>query len=131
MTVIAGYMPTEAGALVVDAAIAEARRRDCPLLVLNSSTGSAYADSGLASADDLDALRSRVAESGIDVRVRQVSQAVAVSETLIRTAEDVSAALVVIGLRQRTRTGKFLLGSVAQDVLLHAPCDVLAIRLPF
>lgn len=131
MTVLAGYTPTEAGRLVVDTAIAEAQRRSSPLLIVNSSTGSAYADRGLATQEDLDRLREHVAAAGVDAEVRQVTPAVTASDTLIRTAEEVSAEILVIGLRQRTRTGKFLMGSVAQDVLLHAPCDVLAVRLPF
>ncbi|APX33991.1 hypothetical protein BH708_16170 [Brachybacterium sp. P6-10-X1] len=131
MTVLAGFTPTEAGLLVVDAARAEAQRRRSPLLILNSATGSACADRGLATAADLHRLREHVAEAGIDAEVRQITQAVTASESLIHTAEEISAEIVVIGLRQRTRTGKFLMGSVAQDVLLHAPCDVLALRLPF
>lgn len=131
MTVLAGYTPTEAGRLVVDAALAEAQRRSSPLLIVNSATGSAYADRGLATEEDLERLRERVAASGTDVEIRQVTQAVTASDTLLRTAEETSAEVMVIGLRQRTRTGKFLMGSVAQDVLLHAPCDVVAVRLPF
>ena len=131
MTVLAGYTPTEAGALVVDAALAEAQRRRSPLLIVNSATGSAYADRGLATEADLDRLRERVSGPGVEAEVRQVTQAVTASETLLRTAEEISAEVVVIGLRQRARTGKFLMGSVAQDVLLHATSDVLAVRLPF
>lgn len=131
MTVLAGYTPTDAGALVVEAAIAEAQRRNCPLVIVNSASGSAYADRALATEEGLDRLRARLAESGVDARIQQVTEAVTASETLIRTAEELPAELLVIGLRQRTRTGKFLLGSVSQDVLLNAPCDVLGVRLPF
>lgn len=35
---------------------------------------------------------------------------------------------MVIGLRPRTPVGQLLLGCTAQQVLLDAPCDVLAIR---
>lgn len=131
MTVLAGYTPTDAGALVTEAAIAEAQRRNCPLVIVNSASGSAYADRALATEEDLDRLRARLAESKVDARIQQVTQAVTASETLIRTAEELPAELLVIGLRQRTRTGKFLLGSVSQDILLNAPCDVLGVRLPF
>jgi nucleotide-binding universal stress UspA family protein len=36
--------------------------------------------------------------------------------------------LIVIGLRQRTSAGKFLLGSNAHDILMSAPCPVLSVR---
>lgn len=96
-------------------------------MIVNSATGSAYADRALATEEDLDRLRARLAESEVDAQIHQVTQAVTASETLIRTTEE----LLVIGLRQRTRTGKFLLGSVSLNVLLNAPCDVLGVRLPF
>lgn len=131
MTVLAGYAPTENGRLVVAAALAEAQRRSCPLVIVNSATGSAYADRGLADEADLEQLQAQLDGSGVQARVQQVTQAVTASETLIRIAEELPADLLVIGLRQRTRTGKFLLGSISQDVLLNAPCDVLGVRLPF
>jgi nucleotide-binding universal stress UspA family protein len=129
MTVVAGYMPTEAGQHVVDAAVREAHLRGLPLLVVNSATGAAYADRGLATPEALEDLRDRVAAEGLDVHVKQVTDTPSVADTLLAEAEKAQAALLVIGMRHRTRTGKFLLGSTAQTVLLRAPCDVLAIRL--
>ena len=38
------------------------------------------------------------------------------------------AILIVVGYRRRSPAGKFLLGSDAQQILLEAPCPVLAVR---
>ncbi|MFE6508199.1 universal stress protein [Nocardioides sp. NPDC057767] len=130
MTIIVGYMPGDAGERVLAGAVREARTRDSSLLVVNSSTGGAYADRGLVPDTELDALRRRLADQGLEVEVRQYAEAISVAETLVDEAERVSADLVVVGLRRRSRTGKFLLGSTAQTVLLRAHCDVLAIRIP-
>lgn len=46
-------------------------------------------------------------------------------EALLERAAD--ADLLVIGLRRRSRVGKFILGSTAQDVLLKANCPVLTV----
>ena len=45
-----------------------------------------------------------------------------------QAADDFDASLIVVGLTDRTRTGKYLLGSDAQEVLLGAKCSVLAVK---
>jgi nucleotide-binding universal stress UspA family protein len=47
-----------------------------------------------------------------------------------RLADEVGATLAVIGVRRRSPVGKAVLGSRAQDVLLHLDCAVLAVKDP-
>jgi len=128
-TVVAGYVATDLGRLVLDAAIHEARLRDARLVLVNSATGGAYADRGLVPAADLDAAADQARGAGVDAEVHQATNALAVAETLLEEVTRRDADLLVIGLRSRSRTGKFLLGSTAQTVLLRAPCNVLAVKL--
>ena len=50
------------------------------------------------------------------------------AEALIRTAENVDADLIVVGNKGVSGMRRFLLGSVAQKVVQHAPCGVLVAR---
>ena len=50
------------------------------------------------------------------------------SEHVLKVAQEVDATLIVIGLRHRSRVGKFLLGSSAQRILLEADCPVLTVK---
>ncbi|GAA1209570.1 universal stress protein [Prauserella alba] len=129
MTVVAGYVPGEVGRRVIAGAAREAEVRNVPLVVVNSATGGAYADRGLAPLTELDALRQDLQARGLQVETRQATEALSAADTLIGAAEETGAELVVIGLRRRSRTGKFLLGSTAQTVLLGSACDVLGIRI--
>ena len=128
MTVVVGYTPTPLGHQVLQAAIDEAARRDVELVLVNSATGASYADKGLAPQDELDRAVADARKKGVSARVQQVTDALAPAQTLIDEATRVNADLIVIGLRSRSRTGKFLMGSTAQTVLLGAPCNVLAVR---
>ncbi len=47
---------------------------------------------------------------------------------LIRVAEETQADLIVLGSQGRTGLARLFLGSVARNVLLHAPCSVLIDR---
>lgn len=49
-------------------------------------------------------------------------------ETICRVAEQESVDLIVMGSRGLTAAGRFLLGSVSDAVLRHAPCSVLVTR---
>lgn len=128
-TIVAGYLATDLGRLVLDTAIHEAQLRGARLVLVNSATGGAYADRGLAPAADLDAAANQARGAGVDVEVHQISDALAAAETLLGEVTRRDADLLVIGLRSRSRTGKFLLGSTAQTMLLRAPCNVLAVKL--
>ena len=128
MTILAGYVPTDLGQEVLQVAIREAVLRDRPLVVVNSATGGSYVDRGLATDEQLDEAAEHARAQGVTVEVRQVKDALSVAETLLGEASIVDAELLVIGMRSRSRTGKFLLGSTAQTLLLRAPCHVLAVR---
>ncbi|MGF1665060.1 MAG: universal stress protein [Acidimicrobiia bacterium] len=46
---------------------------------------------------------------------------------LIERAGEVEAAYLVIGIRNRSKVGKLLMGSAAQEILLNAPCPVVGV----
>jgi universal stress protein A len=49
-------------------------------------------------------------------------------DTIIRTTEAVKADLIVMGTHGRRGLSRVLMGSVAEDVIRHAPCPVLVVR---
>ena len=50
------------------------------------------------------------------------------SERIVAVAEQIEASLVVIGTSGGGGLRRMLLGSVAEDVLLKAPCSVMLVR---
>jgi len=49
---------------------------------------------------------------------------------VLSAAEEIGADLIVMGTHGRTGLGRLLMGSVAEEVMRHAPCPVLTTRLP-
>lgn len=49
-------------------------------------------------------------------------------ESVIALAEDVKADLVVIGMQKRSATLKLIMGSYARDIIVDAPCPVVAVK---
>lgn len=53
-----------------------------------------------------------------------------VSHEIIEIAKDTACNLIVVGSHGRNQIDRFLLGSVSQKVVSHAPCSVLVARQP-
>lgn len=126
--IVVGWTPTPQGDAAVEAAVAEAGRRNGVLQVVNASGGDSFVDHKLASAEQLDALRERLAGQDVEHEVVQQVGRLEPAEEILEAADKLGAALIVLGIRRRTPVGKLLLGSTAQRVLLQAPCPVLAVK---
>lgn len=128
MTVVVGYIPNQYGEAALSAGLAEARHRGTDLVVVNSTKGDALVDTKYLGETALDELTNRLdAESDVVSTVRQ-SLGPDVAAEIIRIAGEVSADLIVIGVRRRSPVGKMFMGSVAQEILLDATVPVLAVK---
>ena len=127
MTVVVGYIPDKFGNAALAEGIEEARRRGTRLLVVNATRGDALIDRRYLGEEGLADLEERLAGLDVDHEVRQAMGA-DVAEEMIRVVQEVEAQVLVIGMRHRTPVGKMIMGSVAQQVLLDAPCPVLAVK---
>ncbi len=128
MTVLVGYLPTPLGEAPLRAGVEESRRRSEPLVVLNMSRDDVLVDARRAPADDLERVGRDVRDLGVDVEVVRVEEGGDAADALVDAATTHRASVLVIGLRHRSAVGKLILGSVAQRVLLSAPCPVLAVK---
>jgi nucleotide-binding universal stress UspA family protein len=129
VTIVVGWSPDQYGEAALARAVEEARLRSGRVVVVNATRGDALVDDRYADEEQLARLTSGLAESGLEVDVRR-SMGADVGDQVLEVAGDVSADLVVIGLRRRTPVGKLLMGSVAQRILLGADCAVLAVKPP-
>ncbi|MEO9247866.1 universal stress protein [Citricoccus nitrophenolicus] len=128
MSILVGYVPTPVGEAAVTAAIEEATLRGQDLLIVNSQREGALADTTVASAEDLDRVMAAARDAGVTATVLQPTHRDDLTESILELAEEHDVSLIVIGLRQRTQVGKFIMGSHAQRILLQAERPVLAVK---
>ncbi len=128
--IVVGFIRSPEGEAALKTAIDEAKLRSAQLIVVHSMYGGRREDETevLAYRQELEAVDKQLTADGVDHRMHEYVRGLSPSEDLTRTAKEENADLIVIGLRRRTPTGKFLLGSNAQEILLDADCPVLAVK---
>jgi nucleotide-binding universal stress UspA family protein len=129
-TIVVGYVPKPEGRAALQRAAEEAKLRGSRLVVVNSHRGGREfdRDDAIETEAQLEEVKSVLASSGVEFDVRQLVRGMDPAEDLVNVAGEVSADLIIIGLRRRSPVGKLILGSNAQRVLLDAPCPVLAVK---
>ena len=128
--IVVGFIRSPEGEAALSKAIDEAKLRNAQLIVVHSMYGGRREDETevLAYRQELEAVDAKLTAQGVDHVMHEYVRGLSPSEDLSRTAKEENADLIVIGLRRRTATGKFLLGSNAQEILLDADCPVLAVK---
>lgn len=126
MTIIVGFLRSPEGRAALDRAVEEAKLRDAELVVIHTLRDDA--DEVQAYRAELEKVAARLEEEGISHRIRELVRGNKPGEDLLAAADEEDADLIVIGMRRRSPVGKLVLGSNAQEVLLNAPCAVLAVK---
>lgn len=128
MNILVGYIPSPEGLAAVDYAIAQATATGATLTVLNTGKNGNYADQAFATAEDMDTLDLQLARAGIEHTILRPTDGEAAADSILAAAKQVSADLIVIGLRRRSPVGKLITGSTAQAILLGADCPVTSVK---
>src|SRR6478752_3596020 len=97
-TIVVGWTPDEFGEVALHRGVEEARLRAGRVVVVNATRGDALVDDRYADEEQLARLTSVLSASGVEVDVRR-SMGADVADQVLAVAEEVSADLVVIGLR--------------------------------
>ncbi len=128
--VVVGYVPKPEGKAALRMAAEEAKLRNASLVVVNSHRGGRELgrEDAIDSESQLEEVRAQLKEAGVEHEIRQLVRGLDPAEDLMNVAAEVSADVIVIGLRRRSPVGKLILGSNAQRILLDSPCPVLAVK---
>ena len=129
--IVVAVVMTPAGQLAIQEAKKEAALRDASLILVgNAPVTESFAENANSLRDYITQLEKDLIGEGFDVQSQWT-----VGEDLARKVLEVArrhdVILIVLGLRQRSPSGKALLGSYEQEILLNAPCPVISVRVPW
>ncbi len=127
MTVLVAYSADAYGEAALTYGLEEAERAGEAVVVVNVTRGDALVDARYAGDAEASALERRLAAAAVPARLQR-SMSPDVAEEVLRTVEEEDARIVVVGVRRRTPVGKLIMGSVAQRLILDAPCPVVAVK---
>lgn len=132
MAIVVGFIDNPEGRQALELAIEEAELRKLRLIVVHSMKGgsSTKEEEYVAYQQAMSALGSELSERGVDHEIREYVRDKTPAQDLVEAVEEFDAELLVIGYKKRSATGKALLGSHAQDVLMSTTVPVLAVMAP-
>ncbi|WP_349829161.1 universal stress protein [Brevibacterium litoralis] len=129
MTVLIAHLPSPEGNAALELGMAEARLRGTKALVVTSPrSGGREPWNHLTKAQ-----RTRIDELGaahgveIDLRTPEHGPDHHLTDVLNEIADAEHAQVLVIGMRQRSPLGKFVLGSMAEHILMKSHVPVLTV----
>lgn len=132
MAVVVGFIDNPEGRQALDLAIEEAERRQKRLIVVHSMRGGSRTkeDEYISYREALGELDEKLTERGLEHEIHEYVRDQTPAQDLMEAVDEFEADVLVIGYKRRTATGKALLGSHAQEVLMNAKVPVLAVMAP-
>lgn len=135
MRIVVGALRSPEGEAAVREAAREAALRGGRILLvgyvptpLDQQASRRYDQDRRAVQATLDALATALLDDGADVSIHIPIGVNSPADAILEVAREEGAELIVIGVRRRSRVGKLVLGSNAQDILLGATAAVLAVK---
>ena len=128
MTILVAYVARPEGEAALQKGLEIAKRRDEHLLVVNASPGGVKADPSAVDAYAADRVQKMLQDSGLNAEFKQLVRGKNAVEEIGALVDAMTVSVLIIGLRKRSAVGKFIMGSVAQQLLLSVSCPVLAVK---
>ncbi len=133
--VVAGFLASASAVAAIERALEEVRGSGGELHLVSfvpnpmgEESAEAYPQEQKKAQADLDAFVDGLRKQDVDAHGHLMLGRRRPADAIVEIAERVEADLIVIGMRERSRVGKLVLGSNAQEILLRAPCPVLSVK---
>jgi|SRR6478735_3924254 nucleotide-binding universal stress UspA family protein len=132
MSVVVAHQASAIGQVALQEAAKEASLRHTSLAVIHVAEGVDLDVVEAHKAGVGDQITKVLADAGLDDLewTLQVTTGEDVGEAVLDVVSTLDTELLVIGARRRSPVGKLFLGSVTQNIILHADVPVLVVKAP-
>jgi nucleotide-binding universal stress UspA family protein len=130
MKIMIGYRGKEAGSNLLDRAVKHAKALEASVVLVTSMRGGedVKLKDFTRAETKLDSGREFFEKNGIKVEVKLLERGLSAGEDLVKFSKEVKADEIIIGVKRRSKVGKFVFGSTAQFIILEADCPVLCVK---
>ena len=130
MKIVVAYEKDNASDTLLEMAVKHAKAFAGELLVVTSRIGGDKTERQeiIEAKKDLEEAKRYLIEAGVSCETHLLIRGFEAGEDLVMFAEEQNADQIIIGIKRRSKVGKFIFGSTAQIVILDAHCPVLSVK---
>ncbi|MGO9175800.1 MAG: universal stress protein [Desulfobaccales bacterium] len=130
MKLVVAYRASEVGKKVLALAVERARQSAAQVYLVTSLVGGGETPVDVIeqARTDLDQAAGLLAANGIAAETHLLIRGLSAGEDVVQFAQEIGADEIIVGIWKKSKVGKILFGSTAQDVILTAGCPVLTTK---
>jgi nucleotide-binding universal stress UspA family protein len=130
MKIVVGYDMTDPAEKALAVGLDYSKKFGATLVLIASLVGGTKEDVAEINAFEkgLRLAEKKAADKGVICEKHLLVRGNAPGEDLVSFARENGVALIVIGVKKRSKVGKLMFGSTAQFIILEADCPVLAVK---
>lgn len=130
MKIIIGYRGKEVDKDLLELAVEHAKAFDGTVFLVTSMRGGEEVElkEFTRAEQKLEKTKKIFEKQGIKIETRLLVRGFSAGEDLVNFSKEIKADEIIIGVRSRSKVGKFIFGSTAQFVILEADCPVLSVK---
>lgn len=115
---------------VMEEAVKYAKAFDAQVLAVTSLIGGDKTEKSqiVKAEENFKAVKKALDDQGIKNETHLIVRGLEAGEDLVRFSKEKDVDLIIIGVKNRSKVGKLIFGSVAQVVILEANCPVLSAK---
>ena len=130
MTIIVGYTETPASRAALDFGLDMAAKLTMRVVVVNAGPGAEHRAESQLTRAEAEQLEQYLANFSVPTELRQYSRGRSTADEFKDIVAELNPYVVVIGAARRSGFSKFIMGSVADELLRELPVPVLSVKVP-